>query len=615
MIRNAHTELILLAFGILLATPQLAVQPAVADDAAPAAGISPAAQAASWLPESVIAFAEVRHLSEGVDMVLGHPLRAQLESLAPVQQLFSSPQFSQFKSGLSLFEAGMGRRWKAVLRDLTKGGVYVAFDAATEGAALLVHANEAETLRLLRDTVKPVIASNNPDALTETSYRDIPVAAVGNRVFVADLSDWMLVTNKRDLGKAILDQYTSPSAGNFASSPRFQEFQEFVSSADNNRLTLRAFLDVQAVRESGAAEQLYSGKTDNYFAEILFGGIVANLAETPWSALQATLDGENLHATVVTPHQTAWTTEQRPYFFGASGQETAKQFVDLPNSALNLVAYRDLAEAWLRAADTMTDKAVEDLARADSQLTTFFAGKDFGEDILGALEPYVQAVAREHAFPAETPTPAIKLPEFALIFNLKSPQETWPELRRVYMSFIGFLNVVGAMQGQPQFDLDWDSAAQNQSVTARYAPNKTQVDWNNAPINYNFSPTITLDGQRFVVASSQSLANSIAEIGESSLVSAAPESANTSIAINSKPVSQILAANREQLIAQNMLEEGHDRAAAEAEIDLLLLLTGLLSKAELSLQPTDQLLQLTLQLDIAQSLEHKKAVDKRTAAQ
>ena len=61
---------------------------------------------------------------------------------------------------------------------------------------------------------------------------------------------------------------------------------------------------------------------------------------------------------------------------------------------------------------------------------------------------------------------------------------------------------------------------------------------------------------------------------------------------------QLLQDNREQLIAQNMLEKGHGRSAAEGEIDGLLTLLSFVEDARLQLRSSDDQLTLTVGVDI-----------------
>ena len=131
---------------------------------------------------------------------------------------------------------------------------------------------------------------------------------------------------------------------------------------------------------------------------------------------------------------------------------------------------------WRRAGDLFNEQTNEELAKADSGLTTLFGGKDFGEDILGALRPETQVVVARQVFAAGQSTPAIKLPAFGLVAELKDPAKMQPELRRTFQSLIGFLNVVGAMNGQPQLDLDMEKSDAAQFVTASYLPDPDAKD-------------------------------------------------------------------------------------------------------------------------------------------
>ncbi len=125
---------------------------------------------------------------------------------------------------------------------------------------------------------------------------------------------------------------------------------------------------------------------------------------------------------------------------------------------------------WQRAGDLLSEQNNEELAKADSSLTTLFAGKDFGEDILGAFRPEVQVVVARQEFAQDQPIPAIKLPAFGLVAEMKDAAKMQPELRRIFQSLVGFLNILGAMNGQPQLELDMEKNAAAQFVTSSYLP-------------------------------------------------------------------------------------------------------------------------------------------------
>jgi hypothetical protein len=183
---------------------------------------------------------------------------------------------------------------------------------------------------------------------------------------------------------------------------------------------------------------------------------------------------------------------------------------------------------------------------------------------------------------------------------MKDPSETQPELRRIFQSFVGFLNVVGAMNGQPQLDLGMESAGDAQLVTATYIAERDARESLSAPINFNFSPTIAFVAERVILASSTELARELATTNDES---AEKQPLNTEVLVEAKTLQRILQDNQEQLVANNMLEKGHDKGAAEGEIGLLLELVSFVDRPRLSLEVTDNQMQLSvdLSLDVGQA--------------
>jgi hypothetical protein len=253
---------------------------------------------------------------------------------------------------------------------------------------------------------------------------------------------------------------------------------------------------------------------------------------------------------------------------------------------------------WLRAGDLFDEKINDGFAQADANLTTFFAGKDFGEDILGSLTPQVGFVASRQDFTDILPQPAIKLPSFALVMELREPEEMTRELRRTFQSMIGFFNVLGAMEGRPQLEMEMDKLDDgSELITTVYIPEEDDRESTSADIIFNFSPSVGFSGKRFVVASTGQLAR---ELTAAAVPERAATDSNTDVSLQGDILQQILNDNREQLIAQNMLGEGHSREEAEAAIGLLLEAVGYLKDASLQLVPTAESLRLGFSVRLEQ---------------
>jgi hypothetical protein len=554
--------------------------------------ISGPASAAAVLPSSVILYVEARQPSALVDMLLKHPLRSQLEAMPPFQQAMNSQQMVQLKSAVSIFEAGMGMRWPKVVHDLTDGGIYVALDSQTQGVALLMKSADAKTLEQFRDTILSAVQANRGSPVKEGEYRGLKGYALQGEARMAVINDWLLLSNKTETAKRIIDHFLDGGDETLANKTSFQAAQQ----ARDKTARFWGFSDIETIRNAGLAKPLYSGQTDNPLAELLFGGILSNLQHTTFGTATLKVDQQAIKLSLATPHEAQWASEQREYYFGPDGKGAAPPLIQAENRLFALSAFRGMSEMWLRAGDLMTEKANDQLAKADTQLTTFFSGRDFGEEILGSIDSHIQLVAVRQQFDHILPRPAIKLPAFALQFRMKDPEITQPDLRRVFQSFIGFLNVVGAMQGQPQFDLGMETEDANQMVTATYVPDRDARQATDAAINFNFSPTIAFAGDRLILSSTEPLARQLVSQASPEQSS---EPVNTVAQFDANTLQAILRDNRPQLVAQNMLEKGHDQAAAQAEIGLLLDLLSFVKDASLTLQTSEQQLQLEVALELA----------------
>ena len=544
--------------------------------------------AAHLLPETTVVFAEIPNPPELIAAIFDHPLRQKIEALEPFKQATRTDGYRGFLTGRKFVEIQLGMEWREALETLTAKGVHFGVDKATNGLAVLVHARDAETLDLFLTKLLAITKlGENPDNIKEGDYRGVTAYEI-NKAKFAVVNDWLLITNKSETGQAVLDRLIDEHGPSLADLPNF-----VAASSTNTANTAWAFADLDSLREAGAAKNLFAGRSNNPGVELLVGGILDVLQETnvATAAFNATIDGLSLSFSV--PSKNEWVSEERAFFFGPDLSGKGPALPRVAETLFTLSAFRDISEMWLRAGDLFDENINDGLAEADANLTTFFSGKDFGEDILGALTPEIGFIATKQNFAGVLPVPTIKLPQFALVMNLREPETMTRELKRTFQSMIGFFNVIGAMEGRSQLEMDilkLDNGAQ--LVTSSYIPEKGEEKSSDAPILFNFSPSVGFAGQRFVVASTDRLAK---ELVTSQSTSDAPIS-NTAMTLNAGVLQAVLGENREQLISQNMLSEGNSREEAEFAIGLLLELVGYFNDASINLKTEDE--QLFLQFMI-----------------
>lgn len=562
--------------------------------------------AAELLPPTTVAFAELSSVPQILNTLMEHPLRQKLESLDQVKAAYEKKEYLDFKAGVAAVESQLGTPWRKILNQAIGGGIAIGLDAKTQGVALFLRAQDDTTHAKLVDTLinlakLDATSKGNPDPVKVVDYRGLKAYSIAEAKF-AVLGRWLVFSNKNDLAKWIADSHLDRPAQTLATSEQFSKAR---SGAPSNALAW-GWANTTVIREAGVAKKLYAGRAENFVAELLFGGILSTLQKTPFLTAALTAENQKVTLTVSAPHDPSWAGEVREYFFGPNGSGVAPPVLAAKDTIAAVRAYRDISGMWRRAGDLFDEKHNEELAKADSTLSTFFGGKDFGEDILGSFAPEMHVIVARQQFAEGTPQPAIKLPAFSFVFDLKDPAKMQPELRRVFQSLIGFLNIVGAMNGQPQLELDIEKAEKFQLITSSYLVDTKQKDPTGLKIHYNFSPSVAFAGKRIVIASTKELARELATAqstessnqNESKSGESRSGNTNTDLSVKFDLIRSALADNRGQLVAQNMLQQGHTKEEAEKEIETALELVGWLNTAGIRLGTTDKEMQLSVSVSV-----------------
>lgn len=550
--------------------------------------------AASLISADAVAYVEMTHIDTLIAHLLDNEFGKRIQEVPALKAALQSNQFKQGMVVLTLAEIGLNTTWREFAEDFTAGGVYVAVQADGK-PVLLVKAKSGEWLENARGKVMNIARtqakrSGNPDPIKQSSYRDLTLYRVGE-AWLGYVGDWLIVTRHEQTCHQVIDRFLDGADSTLADNPRFQQ-----AKTDAGEDLAWAFVDAQRLRPMGDPPEnlLY---TDNILAEILFGGILDVIRNTRYATSRIQIEGRKISWEVAAPFQSKWSGESRQHFFGKQGKGQAPPLLQTKRHLASIAAYRDIAQAWLRSSDLMTEEAVDGLAQADTTLATFFAGKDFGEDILSSLTPQIQFVISGQDFGQFALKPTIKLPAFALVGTLRDVDAMKPELRRLFLSFVGFLNVVGAMEGNMQLDFDIEEEDGTSLLSSSFVPIKGKDDQrvNDAPIQFNFSPSVAFRGDRFIISSSKDLARELATAKpvENSVAS------NTTIFANGKQIEVILKENLESLIAQNMLNEGHTREKAEQDINGLLMIASAIRGADLRLVTDDGSIRVKLQIEVS----------------
>jgi len=552
--------------------------------------------ASSLMSANVVAYIELTETDSLIANLFDKEFGKRIQEVPALKAALQSTQFKQGLIVLTLAEIGLNTTWREFTQDFTAGGVYGAVEA-NGNPVLLVQAKSGEWLDQAREKLMNIVRTQakrngNSDPIKESNYRDLTMYQVGE-AWLGYVGDWLIVTQHEKTCRQVIDRFLDGADATLADNKRFKQ-----AKANAGENLAWAFVDAEKIRPKNPPDQLKY--TDNILAEILFGGILDVIRNTPYATSSIKIEGRKLAWELAAPFDAKWSGESRQHFFGKQGKGEAPLRLQTKRHLASMAAYRDISQAWLRCSDLMTEKAVDGLAQADATLATFFGGKDFGDDILSTLRPQVQLIVSGQDFEEFPLKPTIKLPAFALVGTLRDVKTMKPELRRIFLSFVGFLNVVGAMEGNMQLDFDIQEDDGTSLLTSSFLPIKGKDDQrvDEAPIQFNFSPSVAFRGDRFVIASSKALAMELA-----TAKAVQTTASNTDIYADGEQIGAILKQNLESLIGQNMLNEGHTREQAEQEINIILTIVSAIRGAELRLVTDDDQIRVKLQLEVSGSSE------------
>ena len=584
---NRHIGLLLLAAATLV-SPLL--KPAIAQEVKDLSAIE-------LLPEGSLAVVQMPHPDRLLTTLTRHTIWQKVKEQPEYRKAVVNPGYLFFLGIVKTVEDQMGMSWREAYDTVLGGGITIAFDPETDGVVALVRAKDGSKLKSVAETLielgRQDAKNKGNDPLPENTYRDITVYVKDDARF-AIAGPWIVMVNKDELGQKIIDTLLDGSESSLKDNQKLVDARKSMKGEP----TLWAWIDLQTIRDAGLAEGLEKNQTENPLAELLVGGVLTNIRQTPYVTSALYVTPESMRLQFAAPHKAEWVEEFREYWFGPESKGAAELPLETESTIFSLTTYRKVSEMWLRAGDLFDEKMNDELAKADANLTTFFAGRDFGEDILGSFSPYLQLIVNRQDFADVLPKPAIRLPSFALTGRLVNAEETRPELRRTFQSFVGFLNIVGAMQGNPQLDQDVEFYNEEKIYTAKFLPEPDEKKSERAKIQFNFSPSLAFAGDRFVISSSAQLAKDLIDAfkkpgtrGGQKFVS------NTRARLDASALGEILTDNREQLIAQNMISDGHTREEAERQIGIFLEIVSLFREMSFDVKTIDGQLKLELAIE------------------
>lgn len=541
---------------------------------------------ADLLPGTTVAYVEIHGVDQLTPWVQAHPLWKKFTELEPVQAAYRQDGAQKVFDLADKFEEKTGHSWSEAVGILTEGGAAFGVDIGTLGGVLLLKSNDPEAaakiVAAFHESVVEItdeVGVKNP---FETSrYRKHVAYKLKDSIHV-QVGSYLIFSNKTETARRVVDSLLD---GNEASLAREDLFRKAVAGKPKSA-TGWAFVRLDLLHSLGLTKKMMEKKSDNPLAELLAGGLRPLVGKAPYVTAALELPDSGPRVTVSLPLDAAAREAAQGFFFVPEG--SGESGPALPAETIARFALRrDWSKFWLAADELFDDRITAEMAKADSTLSLFFSGKDFGTEVLPAVGPRLELIVARQKFagPANR-VPTLKFPSFALLLEADPKADLGTPFKVAFQSAVGLGNLNLSQQGRTPLLMDMEKKDGAEIIAARFLDPVRKQDV--VPVEYNFSPTLILSEKHIILAATHQLATDL--LAGTRKPTPRPAGENLQLEVYAAPLMASLRDNQETLIAQNMLEKGHDRPQAEAEIEILFEILGHLGKSGLALvQKPDRL--------------------------
>jgi hypothetical protein len=564
-----------------------------------ASAAEPAAPPSSWLAADSLVVLEITHPKEILARAFSKDVVQAVTSSPIYKAQIANPKISEFLNVVKYFETHFNSDLPTILGKLTGGGITLAIQPQ-ESIVMIVESEDAKLLNDVHEFLL-LIAKNEADKQNDskrvkseeyrgvTGWRFAPNEAhaiVGNRLIIA---------NKPDELKLLLDRQAKEGGKTLADSARFQEARK----AADDKSFARLYVDLAALKQLPQLSNALN-HYENPLAALLFAPVLGALRESNWITAGVGFQGEGVQLSLLTDGVANDPKAADGFAAFSDASAGAMPNLNVPRQIAAISLLRDL-HAFYAAKDKLFPDRTSGLIFFENMMGIFFTGRDLTEEVLAETLPDVRLVVAEQKYDEKVGKPETQFPGFAIVMRMRDPDKFRPIAEEAWQKALGLVNFTRGQQALPGMIIDRPMHGDVKFSTASFAPAKP-ADGSAADVRFNFAPALAMPGSYLILSSTQELACDLIDAlkKETDAKGKPLSQIHSAVVLEGPQLASILKSNREGLIRQNMVEKGNSREQAEGEIGGMYMMLSALRRFELSAGVADGHSKVQLQLDVKQ---------------
>lgn len=551
---------------------------------------------AQWIPEDAVLVMEVPNPQEVLDVALAPEILEKIQQLPAWKNFLTTPNYRELRQGVEFLEKSLRMDWISGVKKFFSGGLTVSVHPQ-EAVLIAVDCESEGMLAQLHEIFRGIATfeagkQKQPNRVQSTEYRGVTTWSFGPQEVHCVIGRRLLLSNKPDLLKAVLDRRENSHLRRLATLPEYKTARQTAGEYS----TARVYANLKALSGIPAIQKVLRTPSEPLSA-LLFTGLVDSLRRSTWMVLGLRVEGNQVVLQAnVDGRPTAESLSQ--FSLAPTAGEGAFPLLEVPRQLISMSFYRDL-HRFYAAKDKLFPERTSELIFFENMMGIFFTGRDLTEEVLGQLESQIRLVVAAQEYDPGIGTPAIQLPAFALVFRMKEPDKFFEVVEEAWQKALGLVNFTQGQQAQPGLILDKNFHGPTK-YTVAYFSAKDEKNRKALDVRFNFRPTLARAGEFAILSSTEQLACDLMDVlakdkaGKNNL---AP-GVHSAVELRFSQIASLLRTNREALVRQNMVEKGHTRQEAENEIDMLTMLLNAVESLKLQIGTRPEGTQATLEVKV-----------------
>lgn len=521
----------------------------------------------TWIPRQAVIALRVAKPDAILDQVLRPALVDAVKASPAFRAQTETPGFRQVLNLVQFIERRLETDWQKALRRFVGGGAIWAVGPG-EAQLLIVDALDAAVLKELHDVLLLLVqmdAANRKaqNGVRSTKIGDVTVWSVGPQEAHAIVGRRLVIANRMEVLKVVLDLRAGAGGESLGSVPAYRD----AVKAAGAEAAAVLYADAAVLKRLPQVAQALESNREP-LVSLLAAPVLDALGRSSWLALALKVGDDSFTVDAISDGTIDPAGAARFALPGAGGAGALPNLA-VPRRIAAISATRDL-RGFYAAKDKLFPDRTSGLIFFENMMGIFFTGRELTEEVLAETGSTVRLVVAEQSYDPAVGTPAVRIPAFALVLQLKKPERFRPVVEEAWQKAIGLVNFTRGQEAQPGLIIDRPVHGKTKYTVASFTP-ESGGDKKAVDVRFNFQPTLAMPGSSLIFSSTEALARDLIDaLGREP--DAPPPRAGTHslLEIDGPQLVSILAANRETLIRNDMVDKGKSREESAAGVDLIL---------------------------------------------